>query len=255
MDTKKIEQMKIGGKILGEVLSQVVKAVKPGVTELELDALAEKLIRQKGAEPGFMKVPGYKHTICAATNDVVVHGIPKNRILKEGDIIGVDCGVYYRTYHTDMAETVRVLSNQSLAKNDEAEKFLRIGKEAMFAGIEQARAGNRIGHISKAIQDLVEGADYSVVRNLVGHGVGHELHEEPEIPGYLEKPIEKTPRLVEGMTIAIEVIYNMQGKEIYHSEEDGWTITTSDGALSGMFERTVCVTDDNALILTPGVGI
>lgn len=263
-----------GGKILGEVLSQVVDSVKPGMTELDVDALAEKLIRKAGGEPGFMKVPGYSHTICAATNDVVVHGIPTKRVLKHGDIIGVDCGVYLDGFHTDMAETIIVESSpskmlgtrklkvvHSASSGQESEKykkirrFLKVGKDAMWAGIAQAKGGNRVGNISQAIQEMVEGAGFSVVRNLVGHGVGEELHMDPEIPGYLEKKITSTPLLKPGMTIAVEVIYNMGDEEVVYQGNDGWTIVTADGALAGMFERTLLVTESDPIILTPGTTI
>src|SRR5258708_14638496 len=163
--------MKRAGHILADVLGQVCDAAIPGVTELELDHLAEKLILERGGEPGFKKVPGYSHTICVATNDVVVHGIPTKRVLKDGDIIGIDCGVYLDGFHTDMAETVELHSAEKTDKNTSGavSTFLRIGKEAMWAGIKQVRDGNRVGHISRAVQEIIEGAGYSVVRDLIGH--------------------------------------------------------------------------------------
>ncbi|HSW47889.1 MAG TPA: type I methionyl aminopeptidase, partial [Candidatus Saccharimonadales bacterium] len=187
---KELELMKHGGHILAEVLFSVMDAIKPGVTELELDQLAEKLIIQKGGEPGFKRVDGYHHTICMSTNDAVVHGIPGSYVFKAGDIVGVDCGVFYKGFHTDMAETRRV--SEPRTKNQEprtvsdgVDKFLEIGKYALEEGIKQAIVGNRVGHISKSIQDIVERENgYSVVRSLIGHGVGRELHEEPEVPGY-----------------------------------------------------------------------
>jgi len=247
-----------GGKILGEVLSQVVDSVKPGMTELDVDAIAEKLIRAQGGAPGFMKVPGYANTICAATNDVVVHGIPTKRVLKVGDIIGVDCGVYLDGFHTDMAETIIVENSKAAVESEKykkVRKFLKNGKDAMWAGIAQAKGGNRVGHISQAIQEMVEGGGYSVVRNLVGHGVGEELHMDPEIPGYLEKKITSTPLLKAGMTIAVEVIYNMGDEEVVYQGNDGWTIVTADGKLAGMFERTILITESDPIILTPGTTI
>jgi methionyl aminopeptidase len=256
MDNKRITAMTAGGKILGEVLSQVVDSVKPGMTELDVDKLAEKLIRAAGGEPGFMKVPGYSHTICAATNDVVVHGIPTKRVLKHGDIIGVDCGVYLDGFHTDMAETIIVReADKKIEDEEKIKKFLKVGKDSMLAGIAQAKGGNRVGHISQAIQEMVEGSGFSVVRNLVGHGVGEELHMDPEIPGYLEKKITSTPLLKPGMTIAVEVIYNMGDEEVVYQGNDGWTIVTADGKLAGMFERTILVTEKDPIILTPGTTI
>lgn len=244
---EEIEIMRAGGKILSDVLGEVLQHVKPGVSELELDAMAEDLIRKHGAEPGFKKVKGYGYSICVSPNDVVVHGIPTVRKLKEGDIFGVDCGVYYKGFHTDMSETLRV---STINKNAENDKFLEIGRKALEDAIKIVRAGNHVGDISKTIQEIVEGAGYSVVRSLVGHGVGRLLHEEPEVPGFLALPIEKTPLLLEGMVIAIEVIYNMGKKDVAFANQDGWTIKTADGRLSGLFERTVAVTSGGPIVLT-----
>lgn len=247
---KEIEIMKTGGKILSEVISEVLKNIKPGVSENELDELAEKIILKKGGEPGFKKVKGYNNTICVSTNSVVVHGIPTDYKFKEGDVVGVDCGVFYEGFHTDMSETVRVRSSKSKVKSDEIDKFLSVGKIALSEGVKAARGGNRIGDISKTIQDIVEKENgYSVVRTLVGHGVGEKLHEEPEVPGFLTGSINQTPLLKEGMTIAIEVIYNMGGSEV-EVGKDGWTIKTSDKSISGVFERTVAIRRGQPLILT-----
>lgn len=243
---RKLDAMRRAGKILGEVLQEVLLSVRPGVREIELDRLAERLILEKGGEPGFKKVDGYQHTICVSTNNVVVHGIPKDRTLEEGDIIGIDCGVYLEGYHTDMAETVIV----GTPKDEAVKQFLRIGKKAMMDGILQVKPGHRVGHISRAVQDLIEGKGYSVVRSLVGHGVGKELHEEPEIPGYLEKEMRKTPILEEGMTFAVETIYNMGGQGVKYEGSDDWTIVSEDGTLAGLFERTVVVTDIGVELIT-----
>ena len=244
---QEIEIMQHGGHILASVLGKVMRAVKPGVSEIELDRLAEKLIRAAGGEPGFQKVPGYSHTICMSTNDVVVHGIPGEYKFQLGDVVGVDCGVFYQGFHTDMSDSKRVdVENSS---KDEVDKFLEVGKHALDEAIKMAVIGNRIGHISKKIQDIVEGSGYSIVRSLIGHGVGRELHEEPEVPGYVSKPIEKTPLLKEGMTIAVEVIYNM-GKRDVVLDKDGWTIRTQDGKLAGLYERTIAITKNGPLMLT-----
>lgn len=248
---KEILIMSEGGKILAEVLSKVLSKVELGVSELELDNLAEKLIKDKGAESGFKRVRGYKHTICVSTNDVVVHGIPTEYKLKDGDIIGIDCGVYYKGFNTDAAHTVRVQSSKLRVKSsNEIDRFLEIGRRALEEGIRVARLGNRVGHISKRIQNIVEGAGYSVVRSLVGHGVGRSLHEEPEVPGYLNKNIFKTPLLVEGLTIAVEVIYNMGKKDVVYANNDGWSIKSKDNSLSGLFEKTIAITSDGPVILT-----
>jgi len=245
---QEIEKMRIGGKILGEVLSEVVKAVKPGVTELELDQLAEKLIREKGGEPGFMKVPGYKHTICACTNDVVVHGIPRDYALQSGDVICIDCGVFYEGFHTDMAETV-IVDPESV--DDSVRQFVEVGKLALNEAIKQAVVGNRVGHISEVIHRIVEKEHgYGVLRTLIGHGVGRQLHEEPEVPGVLTGKMEKTPLLKEGMTIAIEVIYNMGSPDAAYKGTDDWTIVSADGSLSSVFERSVLITSGGPEVLT-----
>lgn len=243
---KEIETMRKAGKILADVLFEVLKHAKAGVSEIELDAMADQLIVEKGGYPGFKRVPGWKHATCIATNDAIVHGIPTAYTLKAGDIIGIDCGVYLDGFHTDMSESIIVGSGY---RNTEKEKFLSVGKNALEEAIKQVKPGNHVGHISKTIQMIVEGAGYSVVRNLIGHGVGRELHEEPEIPGYIVRSVEKTPILKENMTIAVEVIYNMGKKEMKY-DDDGWTIRTKDGSLSGLFERTLVVTPKGYEVLT-----
>jgi methionyl aminopeptidase len=245
---EQIKIMQVGGKMLADTMWEVCAAVKPGMTEIEVDAMADRLIKEKGGEAGFKKVEGYFHATCISTNEVVVHGIPSAYVLKDGDIIGIDCGVFYKGFHTDMSETVRV----GTPKQDVIDKFLKVGKQALESGIKQAKLGNHVGDISKAIQDIVEVQNgYSVVRSLVGHGVGEELHEDPEVPGYLQGKIEKSPVLKEGMVIAIEVIYNMGGPDLAFANNDGWTLQTKDGSLAGLFERTLAITKDGPLILTP----
>lgn len=244
-----IEKMRVGGKILADTLYEVLEHIKPGVTELQLDTLAEKLIVKRGGEPGFKKVAGYHHTICTSVNEVVVHGIPTDNVITAGDIVGIDCGVFYKGFHTDMSETIRV-KGKGTQKDAAVDEFLRVGKYALEEAIKVAVVGNKVGHISKTIQELVEKkAGYSVVRSLVGHGVGKKLHEQPEVPGFLRGSIEKTPTLREGMVLAIEVIYNMGEKPVVLAA-DGWTIETSDGSISGVFERTVAITKRGPEVLT-----
>src|SRR6185437_11536741 len=195
IDYKTPEEIKVmqhGGHILATVLQEAMDAIQPGVSEIEIDALCEKRIRELGGEPGFMKVDSYYHTTCFSTNDVVVHGIPSHYTFKSGDVVGVDCGVFYKGLHTDMSET-KIVGEAS--KN--VKKFVEIGKVALNEAIKVAVIGNRIGHISETIQRIVEKeAGYSVVRSLIGHGVGKELHEEPEVPGYLIGSINRTPQLI-----------------------------------------------------------
>jgi methionyl aminopeptidase len=240
-----LEKMEKSGKILAETMWELKVLLKPGMTERELDRLAEELIVKKGGEPGFKRVEGYDYTLCVSTNDVVVHGLPTDYAFKEGDLVGIDCGVYYEGFFTDMAETIKIPDG----KHDESDKFLEIGKKALDEAIKAAKPGNRVGHISKTIQDVVEGNGYSIVRTLVGHGVGRKLHEEPEIPGFVWEKIEKTPLLKPGMTLAIEVIYNMGGADVTR-DRDNWTIRTKDRSLSSTFERTVAIIEGKALILT-----
>lgn len=241
---------------MANVLLQITQQVKPGILELELDKLAESLILKNGAKPAFKMVKGYHHTLCVSTNEVVVHGIPKERKLKEGDVVGIDCGVYYEGFNTDSAQTVRVQNSpvrgaQGKIQNaNEVDKFLETGKIALDEAIKVAKAGNRIGDISQTIQNIVEGAGYSVVRSLVGHGVGKKLHEEPEVPGFLDRKTEDTPLLKEGMTIAIEVIYNMGKSDVVYGGNDSWTIKTKDGSLSATFEKTIAITQGGPLVLT-----
>lgn len=248
---QEIEIMRQGGKILADVLWEVMDFIKPGVTEIEIDAMADRLITQKGGEAGFKRVDGYKYATCISTNNVVVHGIPTEYKVREGDIVGVDCGVFYKGFNTDMSHTIKIKDQKSKIKNsDEIDKFLKIGEKALNEAIKMAIPGNKIGHISKTIQEIVQGGGFSVVRSLIGHGVGKKLHEDPEVPGFLNGKIEKTPLLKPGMTIAIEVIYNMGSSEVSFYNKDGWTIGTADGSLSGLFERTVAITSEGCEILT-----
>lgn len=253
---EEIKIMKDGGRILSQVLYKVLNSVKPGITERQLDRLAEKLIREKGGEPAFMRVKNYSYTTCMSTNDVVVHGIPGDYKFKEGDVVGIDCGVYYKGFNTDMSESVRIKNGKPQFYNgnekttDQIDKFLSVGKHALNEAIKTAVAGNRVGHISKTIQDIVEfSGGYSIVRTLIGHGVGRELHEEPEVPGFLYTNIKNTPGLKENMTIAVEVIYNMGTPETV-IDKDGWTIRTKDGKIAGLFERTIAITKAKPQILT-----
>lgn len=239
--------MRRAGEISGQALEEALKMVKPGVTELELDAKVDKIIQKKGATAGFKKVEGYKHATCISVNDEVVHGIPADNKLKDGDVVCIDTGAYLEGFHSDMAETVVV----GKAKDKKTYEFLDAGKRAMYAGIRAAQPGNHVGDISKAMQDIIEREKgYSVVRSLVGHGVGRDLHEDPQIPGYLSGKIEKTPLLIPNMTIAIEIIYNMGGKEVEYEGSDDWTIVTKDGSFSAVFERTIVISEKGPELLT-----
>lgn len=247
---EEVEIMAKCGKILSETVWEVVSHAKPGVSELELDQLAQKFIEKHGGKPAFKFVKGYHHTLCTSTNDTIVHGVPTPYRLKAGDVFGIDCGVLLDDYNTDMSETIIVGGDDKADKH--VVEFVQRGKKALLAALEQVKPGNRIGHISETIQRIIEKeGGYGVTRELIGHGIGKKLHEDPPVPGYLARKIEKTPLLVEGMVIAVEVIYNMGSREIIFAGTDDWTIKTRDGSLSGLFERTVAVTKDGYRLLTP----
>ena len=239
---KEIKIIAKAGEIAVASMEEVAKNIRPGVRSRDLDKIAEEKIRGLGAEPSFQKVPGYRHSICVTPNELVVHGIPGNRILAEGDILGIDLGAYYRGFHADMAGTFPVgkISNEN-------SQFLVVGKEALKEAIREVKVGKRIGDISAAIQKVVEGAGYSVVRELVGHGIGRQLHEDPLVPG--RGKAGSGEEIKEGMVLAIEVIYNM-GKPAVRLLSDGWSIATSDDSLSGLFESTVATTEKEPLVLT-----
>lgn len=248
-----ILKMAQGGKILAKIFKKVMAAAKPGSSTQELDKFADDLFEKSGGKPSFKMVPGYKFATCLGVNEVVVHGIPTSYRLKPGDLLGLDMGFYFQGYHTDMAETIIV--EEAKFKEDKAfsrKKFLATGQLALKKAIKTAWVGKRIGDISLAIQKTIEGAGYSVVRSLVGHGVGKKLHEDPLVPGFLAGKKEKTPLLQEGMTLAIEVIYNEGQPQVTYKNNDKWTIITQDKSLSGLFERTIALTKNGPIVLTQG---
>lgn len=247
--TAEIEVMKQGGAMLSKIRDRLLDEVKVGVTPLEIDALAFELIKKTGGTASFLTVKDYKWATCISVNDVVVHGIPTSEPFKEGDRVGVDIGLLYEGYHTDTSWS-KVIDDSQSGDYSKVENFLKIGEKALEKAIGQAKVGNRIGHISKAIQDTVEGAGYSVVKSLVGHGIGKKLHESPQVPGILTGKIEHTLSLQQGMVLAIEVIYNQGKPEIVYKNDDGWTLASEDGSLSGLFEDTVLITEKEPIILT-----
>lgn len=238
-----------GGKKLKEILLDLLDFSRVGVSLLDIENRAQNLIKASGGTPSFQTVEDYKYATCLCINDVVVHGIPTKYKIVENDVLTIDIGMIYGGLHTDTAWTKLVSSVNPDDKSPNV-KFLQIGEQALIQAISAAKAGNRIGHISQIIQSIIEGAGYSVVKSLVGHGVGRELHEMPQIPGFLRGPIESTPLLVDGMTIAIEIIYAMGKGDIIYANDDGWSIATRDGSLSACFERTVAITGNDAVILT-----
>jgi methionyl aminopeptidase len=241
---REIDLMAQGGKILGATVAQLRASVKPGMTTADLDAIAEEFIRSHdGAVPAFKGLYGFPGSICSSVNQEIVHGIPsKKRVLKEGDIVSLDVGVGYKGYFTDSATTVGVG-----AISPEAQRLLDVTQESLEAGIAVATPGNHIGDIGHAVQKVVEAAGFSVVRDLVGHGIGVEFHEEPQVPNY-GKP-KRREKLVPGLTIAIEPMVNLGGPAT-RTLSDRWTIVTVDGSLSAHFEHTVAITDAGNLVLT-----
>jgi methionyl aminopeptidase len=237
--------MRQGGLILGKVRQALFEFTQVGTTPESIEALAQKLIKEAGAEVSFDKVPGYHWATCITRNDGVVHGIPTSQEpFVNGDVVMVDVGVYYQGYHTDCAFT-KVVGNSSPSKD----RFLKAGLLGLEKSIAQVKSGARIGAISQAMQDTLTEYGYRATRELTGHGVGHNLHEEPMIPNVVVSPIEKTPKMYTGQTLAIEIIY-VEGKPELVLEDDGWTISTKDGKLSAVFEETVEVTADGFSILT-----
>lgn len=241
---REIDLMAQGGKILGATVEMLRGAVRPGITTGELDRLAEAFIRDhEGAVPAFKGLYGFPGSICASVNQEIVHGIPsKKRVLNEGDIISIDVGVGYKGYFTDSATTVPVG-----AISAEAQRLLDVTKGALDAGIAAAVIGNHVGDIGAAVQAVVESAGFSVVRDLVGHGIGVEFHEEPQVPNY-GKP-KRREKLVPGLTLAIEPMVNIGGPAT-KTLGDRWTIVTLDGSLSAHFEHTVAIADGGPQVLT-----
>ncbi len=241
---EEIAIMREGGRKLGTILDDLLVFSQPGVVLMDIEKRACDLIEKSGATASFKTVPGYTWATCLNVNEVVVHGIPTPYILKDGDVLTIDIGLLYKGFHTDTAGT------KIIGVSTKNEKFLKIGQLALERGIEAARVGNRIGDISKVVQETIEGAGYSIVKSLVGHGIGRDLHEEPQIPNFLRGSIENTLPLKEGMTIAIEPIYAMGRGEIVYENEDGWTLATRDRSLTSVFEHTLAITTNGPLILT-----
>lgn len=240
---QEIEAMRTAGRITAETFECLREAIQPGITTAELDEIAARFIRKNNATCSFWQYNGYPAHICSSVNEQVVHGIPSKKVtLREGDIVSIDIGVCYKGYHGDSAKTFAVGMISS-----EAEKLIRVTKESFYEGLKMAQVGNRVFDIGAAVQSYVEQNGYSVVRSLVGHGVGSALHEDPEVPNF------GTPgrgaRLMPGMTLAIEPMVN-QGTYHVNTLSDGWTVVTADGKLSAHYEHSVLIRDGEAEILT-----
>lgn len=243
-----IELMREAGRILALTHDELAKQVKPGMSTFEVDKIGEEIIRSFGCIPSFLNYNGYPASICVSINEEVVHGIPsKERIIQETDIVSLDAGVIYKGFHSDAARTL-VMPEAS----EEIRKLVEVTKESFFVGIKQAVAGNHVRDIGKAIQDYVEGFGYSVVRDLIGHGVGAHLHEDPEVPNFAT--LRRGPKLRPGMTIAVEPMINLGVYDVYW-EDDDWTVVTEDGLPSAHYENTILITEGEPEILSRAPGI
>ncbi|HLK86374.1 MAG TPA: type I methionyl aminopeptidase [Candidatus Binataceae bacterium] len=244
---EELELMRKASVIVAEILDELAAAVRPGIATDELDRLAEELTYRKGARPAFK---GYKphnvvypKSLCVSVNEEIVHGIPSARRLKAGDIVGLDFGVVYKGFYGDAARTVPVGKISG-----HAERLLRVTREALYAGIEQAQVGNRISDIAGAVQRTAENAGFSVVTDFAGHGIGRSLHEDPQVPNYVRRGMPN-PRLQEGMALAIEPMIN-EGMPELRILDDGWTAVTADGKLSAHFEHSIAITSSGPKILS-----
>ncbi len=238
-----IELMRHAGKLLEQVHNELAKHIRPGISTWELDQIGEKMIRSLGCIPNFLNYEGFPGSFCLCLNDEVVHGIPaKNKIIQEGDLIKVDAGLIYKGYHSDAARTYAVGE-----VSPEAQKLMEVTKQSFFEGIKYAKAGHHLHEISAAIGAYAESFGYGVVRDLVGHGIGTNLHEDPQIPNFKQR--SRGIRLQPGMTLAIEPMINMGRPEVAWLDDD-WTVVTEDGSLSAHYENTILITDGEPEILT-----
>ena len=239
---REIDIMRQAGKIVALTHEELKKHIVPGVTTKELDAIAESFIRKHDAIPSFKGYNGFRGSICASVNDELVHGIPGDRVLKNGDIILIDIGAQYQGYHGDSAWTYAVGDI-----DEETQRLLDVTEESLYRGLEEAKPGVRLSNISHAIQTYVEANNFSIVREYVGHGVGQDLHEDPQIPHY--GPPNKGPRLKTGMVLAVEPMVNA-GSRYVKTLEDDWTVVTQDGKMCAHFEHTIAITESGFEILT-----
>ena len=242
-NSEQISAMKDAGRITGEALLVARDMVRPGISTYEIDAAIRRYIEKCGAKPAFLGYGGFPASACISINDEVIHGIPsKNRILQEGDIVKIDVGAFYQGFHGDSARTIAVGK-----VSDEAARLIEVTRKSFFDGVSALKLGNRIGDVGHAIQTRVENNGFSVVRRYIGHGIGHELHESPDVPNF--GTAGRGTRLCAGMVLAIEPMVNIGSEEVYELA-DGWTVKTRDGSLSAHYENTVALTSDGVVITT-----
>jgi methionyl aminopeptidase len=240
---QQIKEMREAGRITGEALLVAREHIREGISTLELDTIIRNYIEKQGAKPSFIGYGGFPGSACISINDEVIHGIPsKKRFLHEGDIVKVDVGAFYKGFHGDAARTIPVGK-----VSEEAEKLIKVTRDSFFAGVEQFKVGNRLGDIGHAIDALVVANGYSTVKKYIGHGIGHNLHESPDVPNYGTEG--RGTRLCAGMTLAIEPMVNV-GVESVKEMSDGWTVKTADGKLSAHYENTVALTSEGVIVMT-----
>jgi len=243
---EEIKIMSEGGKKLKQILERLIKFVKPGITTLAIENEAQRLIKEEKAEVSFDKVEGYQFATCLPVNEQIVHTPPSERVLKKGDLLTIDIGLYYQGFHTDCAKTMVVGEEEK----GEIKRFLDTGREALKKAIEKIKVGGYLGEVSKAIETIIKKNGYFVIKKLTGHGIGKDLHEDPFVFGFLDRPVEKTLKIKPGLVLAVEVIYSMGTEEMAFEKDNDWSIVTKDGSLSSCFEKTVAVTKNGVLILT-----
>lgn len=243
---EEIASMQECGSVMKEVMRALIPQVVPGMTTLMVDQIATKEIISRGAELSFNKVDGYRWAICASVNHQIVHTPPTDYVLKDGDLLTIDIGVYLNGFHTDHAVSFIVGTKRSPS----IERFLKVGRETLDRAIAQATAGNYIGDISAVMQEGIESAGYHVIKRLTGHGIGHDLHEEPYVPCFVSKPRKQTLQLKPGLVIAVEVMYAMGTEEMELEKGSEWSLVTKDGSLAAQFEHTLAITQNGTVILT-----
>ena len=242
---EEIAIMAAGGKVLKTIADQVETHIKPGVTTREIDQVAEKLLTKYGAEASFKKVKGYKYATCLPVNKQAVHTPPSSYVLKEGDSVTLDIGAYYKGFHTDYAVTVAVGRI-----DDKVSRFLDIGRKTLDSGLKMVKSGEYLGTIAKFIQSEIESSGYFILKDLTGHGIGRELHEDPYVLNYLDRPIEKTYQIQPGFVMALEIIYSMGTEKIAYEPGNSWSIIAADRSIAACFEKTIAVSDKKTFILT-----
>ena len=244
---KNEEEIKImieGGKRLSQVVKELLTEIRIGISTQEIDSKAERLIKKYGGESSFKKVKDYHWSTCLPINEQIVHTPPSTRIIKDGDLLTLDIGFYFQGFHTDFATSFIVGE-----KKKEIERFLQAGKEALYKAIDQAKVNNYLGQISQAIEKTINGYGYFVIKELTGHGIGRELHEDPFITGFLNDKMTNTLRLKPGLTLAIEVIYSQGTEKMVFEKGEDWSIITKDQSISGCFEHTIAITDKRTIVI------